>query len=274
MTRLLTLGLVQMKPELGDLNANINRVLDLTAETARQGAEFIIFPELVLTGYNQELLGDKLVRLALTPEDEPIQQLAQAAGRHQVYLIAGFIEKRAIPGVVYNSIVICGPDGSILRIYAKSHLFATENLHFRPGASLDTLQTKYGRVGPMICMDIGYPEVARILSLQGAELLLAPSAWITEDEDLWALHLRARALDNLVFVAGINRVGSEGNLHFIGQSMVVNPRGHILSQLQGEEGILIATIDLDEVSLARRRALHWTGRRPELYGTIADLKGN
>lgn len=126
----------------------------------------------------------------------------------------------------------------------------------------------------MICMDIGYPEVARILSLQGAELLLAPSAWITEDEDLWALHLRARALDNLAFVAGINRVGSEGNLHFIGQSMVVNPRGHIVSQLNGEEGMLVTTIDLDEISLARRRALHWTGRRPELYGTIADLQGN
>jgi predicted amidohydrolase len=271
MARNLTLALVQFEPKLGELPANLERILDLTAEAARQGAEFVIFPELALTGYNQELLGNKLVELALTPADEPIQQLARSAGQHQVYLVVGFIERRAIPGVVYNSIVICGPDGSVLRTYAKSHLFSSENLHFRPGPSLEVLRTDRGVIGPMICMDIGYPEVARILALQGAELLLAPSCWIKEDEDLWALHLRARALDNLAFVAGINRVGDEGYLHFIGQSMIVDPRGHILAELGGSEDILITTIDLDEVTHARRRALHWTGRRPELYPPISDL---
>ncbi len=271
MARSLTLALVQIDTKLGDLAANLEHILQLTEEAASQEAEFIIFPELALTGYNQELLGNKLVELALTPEDEPIQQLARTAGQHNVHLVVGFIEKRTIPGVVYNSIVICGPDGSVLRTYAKSHLFSSENLHFRPGASLEILQTKYGLIGPMICMDIGYPEVARILSLQGAELLLAPSAWIKEDEDLWPLHLRARALDNLAFVVGINRVGDEGNLHFIGQSMIVNPRGHILAELAGSEDILVTAIDLDDVSTARRRALHWTGRRPELYRSISDL---
>ncbi len=271
MARTLTLALVQFEPKLGELAANLERVLDLTKEAASQSADFVVFPELALTGYNQELLGHKLVELALTPADEPIQQLARVAGQHQVHLVVGFIERRTIPGVVYNSIVICGPDGSVLRTYAKSHLFSSENLYFRPGPSLNVLKTDLGLIGPMICMDIGYPEVARILSLQGAELLLAPSAWIKEDEDLWPLHLRARALDNLAFVAGINRVGDEGNLHFIGQSMIVDPRGHILAELGGGEDILVATIDLDEVSRARRRALHWTGRRPELYASISDL---
>jgi predicted amidohydrolase len=123
-------------------------------------------------------------------------------------------------------------------------------------------------------MDIGYPEVARILSLQGAELLIAPSAWIKEDEDIWPIHLQARALDSLAFVAGINRTGTEGNLHFVGQSMLVNPRGHVLARLGEAEEILIHTIDLGDVSKARRQALHWTGRRPELYGPIADLNAN
>jgi predicted amidohydrolase len=270
MARNLTLALVQFEPKLGDLSANLERVLDLTKEAAGQNADLVIFPELALTGYNQELLGDKLVELALTPADEPIRQLARAAGQHNVHLVVGFIERRTIPGVVYNSIVICGPDGSVLRTYAKSHLFSSENLHFRPGSSLNVLRIEEGVIGPMICMDIGYPEVARILSLQGAELLLAPSCWIKEDGDLWPLHLRARALDNLAFVAGVNRVGDEGHLHFIGQSMVVDPRGHVLAELGGGEDILIHTIDLDEVSQARRRALHWTGRRPELYASISD----
>lgn len=274
MSRSLNLALVQIDTKLGDLPANLENILNLIGEAASQGAEFIVFPELALTGYNQELLGDKLVTLASTLEDEPIRKLTQAAGQHGVYLVVGFIEKRTIPGVIYNSIVICGPDGSVLGSYAKSHLFSNEHLHFRAGASLNILQTEHGVMGPMICMDIGYPEVARILSLQGAELLLAPSAWIREDEDLWALHLRARALDNLTFVAGINRVGQEENLHFIGQSMIVNPRGHILAELGGEEDILFITIDLDEVPRARRRALHWTGRRPELYESISILTIN
>ena len=274
MKRLLTLALVQFEPKLGDLAANLERVLGLTKEAAGQGAEFIIFPELALTGYNQELLGDKLVELALTPADEPIRRLAEAAGHHNIQLVVGFIERRTIPGVVYNSIVICGPDGSVLQTYAKSHLFSSENLYFRPGASLNILPTKFGVIGPMICMDIGYPEVARLLALQGAELLLAPSAWIREDADLWPLHLRARALDNLAFVAGVNRIGDEGPLHFIGQSMLVDPRGHILAELGSGEDMLVATIDLAEVTQTRRRALHWTGRRPELYGPIAELTIN
>ena len=272
--RSLTLALVQMEPVLGDLPANLDRILALTGEAAAQDAKLIIFPELALTGYNPELLGERLVRLSRSVQDEPIQRLARAAGEEHVYLVFGFIERRTIPGVVYNSIAICAPDGSILQTYAKSHLFSAENLYFRPGPSLETLKTNWGMLGPMICMDIGYPEVARVLTLQGAELLIAPSCWIKEDEDIWPVHLQARALDNLAFVAGINRVGAEGNLRFIGRSMVVDPRGHILCSLDEQEDMLIATIDLADVSKARRRALHWTGRRPELYSPIADLSAN
>jgi predicted amidohydrolase len=268
MARPVTLGLVQTKPVLGDQSTNLEQVLSLTADAARQGAEFVIFPELALTGYNQDLLGDKLVQLALTPQDEPIQKLTQAAAQHQVYLAVGFIERRAMPGIIYNSIVICGPDGQILTSYAKAHLFSNEHLHFRTGDTIEVVPTQYGPVGPMICMDIGYPEVGRLLALQGAELLIAPSAWIRQDADIWGLHLQARALDNFIFVAGVNRVGIEGNLDFVGRSMIVNPRGHILAELDGNEGTLIATIDLDEVTSARRRAMHLTGRRPELYGPL------
>lgn len=274
MERPLSLALVQMEPILGDLPANLDHILVSMQEAVRQGAELIIFPELALTGYNQELLGDRLVKLSRTAQDEPILRLARAAGEHGVYLVFGFIEKRNIPGVVYNSIAMCGPSGTVLRTYAKSHLFSAENLHFRPGASLEVLKMDWGTLGPMICMDIGYPEVARILSLQGAELLIAPSAWIKEDDDIWPVHLQARALDSLAFVAGINRVGSEGNLHFFGQSMLVDPRGHVLAKLGDKEEMLLHTIDLGDVPKARRRALHWTGRRPELYGPIADLKAN
>lgn len=274
MERPLTLALVQMQPILGDLATNLEIVLERTEAAAQQGAQLVLFPELALTGYNQDLLGEQLVRLALGPQDEPLIKLGQAAARYHIHLVVGYIEKRAIPGVVYNSIAIFGPDGSLLRIYAKSHLFSGEHLHYRPGAEIRALSVEQGTFGPMICMDIGYPEVGRLLALQGAELFYAPSNWILEDQDLWPVHLQARALDNLAFMVGVNRVGTEGNLCFIGQSMVVNPRGHILARLDEHEGMLVTTIDLDEVTWARRRALHWTGRRPELYGPIADPEAN
>jgi predicted amidohydrolase len=185
--------------------------------------------------------------------------------------VVGFIEKRWVPGLVYNSIILIDTDGSIVSIYAKSHLFSSENLHFRAGPVLGrALQTSCGVIGPMICMDIGYPEVARIQCLQGAELLIAPSAWIVEDGDLWELLLRSRALDNLAFVIGVNHAGVEGNLHYNGQSMVIDPRGHVINSLSADEGILITTIDLDEVAIARRRAPRFMLRRPELYEPITD----
>ncbi len=272
MTRSVTLSLVQMEPKLGDLEANLRKVVDFTEEAARQGSELVIFPELILTGYHQELLGDRLMQLALTPQDEPILRLAECAARTKTYLVAGFIQKGRSPGVAYNSIVVCGPDGSVLDIYAKSHLFAGEALHFRAGNRIEPVRTPLGAIGPMICMDIGFPEVARILCLQGAEILIAPSAWIEEDRDIWPLLLQSRALDNIVYVAGVNRVGSEGNLHFIGQSMLVDPRGHVLAALKGSEDSLQYTIDLDTLTPARRRAPRFTGRRPELYDPIADME--
>ncbi len=271
MRRVLTLALVQMSGQLGDQEANLERVLALTRQAASRGANLVVFPELVLTGYNQDLLGPRLVELALSREDEALQRLARVAGEEGVYLVAGFVERRGIPGVLYNSIVFCGPDGQLIDIYAKSHLFAGERLHFRRGESLSRVySTSFGKVGFVICCEAGYPEIGRILALQGAELLVVPAAWIRQDEDLWAVNLRGRAIDNLVFVAGVDRVGDEGDLYYIGQSMVVNPRGHVLAQLgPDEEEILLHAIDLGEVAMARRRTLYWMDRRPELYGVVA-----
>ncbi len=270
MGRQLTIACVQNISKMADVKANLEKINKLTGEAARMGAEFVVFSELALTGYNQDLLGDNLVKLAFTVEDEPIRKLANIARGHNVTLAVGFIERRIIPGVVYNSIVVIDNDGTILDTYAKNHLFFKEHVNFREGPEIKVIKTRYGIIGPMICMDGAYPELARILCMMGAELLIDPSAWIKEDEDLWPLTLQSRALDNIVFVVGVNHSGVEGNIHYIGQSMVVDPRGHIISSLDADEGILITTIDLDDVITARHRAPRFMLRRPELYGRILD----
>ncbi len=264
------LAVVQMLPRLGDLDANLKMMLEKMEEAAKKGANLVLFSELALTGYNAELLGDKIVDLAISADDKPIQRLAEASRDLQVYMAAGFMERRQVPGVVYNSIVLCDPRSDKVNTYAKVHLFSAENLFFRPGTKYKVWETEFGVIGPMICMDIGFPEAGRLLCLQGAELLIAPSCWIDLDADIWPVHLQARALDNLVFTVGINRIGSEGHLNFIGESMLVSPRGQILAKLGAEEDILYAEIDLNEIGVVRRRALHWTLRRPELYKPISE----
>ncbi|HEX9108006.1 MAG TPA: nitrilase-related carbon-nitrogen hydrolase, partial [Longimicrobiales bacterium] len=134
MTRVLTLALAQMQPVLGDFEANLSRIEGMTAEAAVRGANMVIFPELILTGYHQGLLGERLLTLACTAGDEPIRRLAETARREKVYLTAGFIQKSRIPGMVYNAIATFGPEGELLGTNAKSHLFASEKLHFRPGS--------------------------------------------------------------------------------------------------------------------------------------------
>jgi len=270
-TRPITLALVQMDAVLGDLEGNLERVQSFTHQASNRGAQVVVFPELILTGYHQDLLGPRLKTLALSRHDAPIQTLARTAGECGVYLLAGFIERRDQTGAIYNSLVWCGPDGQVLDTYAKSHVFRSERRHFSLGDTLPVYETGFGKLGVLICYDLCFPEAARILSLKGAELLLAPSAWGRLDESQWPIHLRARALDNLVFVAGVNRAGVEGEVHFIGQSMVVHPLGDVLAQLDtDQEGMLVTTLDLDQVASARQRSDHWFDRRPELYRLIAD----
>lgn len=270
MNKSLTLALAQADFQIGNIEANFQHIFQIVGTASKAGAQMVIFPELALTGYNPDILSGRMNELALSANNNIVKELLNIAKLYGIYLIVGFIERRKIPGVYYNSILVGDPAGRLIDIYAKSHLFSGENLHFRAGDIIKPFNTEFGMVGPMICMDIGYPEVARTLCLQGAELLIAPSAWIAEDEYLWKLQVRARAVDNFVFVAAVDRIGKEGNLRYIGQSMVVNPRGEIIAELGEKEDLLICEINLDEVSMARRRAMHLTGRRPDLYHLISS----
>lgn len=272
MSRKLSLALVQMDSEFGNVKHNLERIIAFTKQARAQGAQMITFPELILTGSHPDMLGSRLQELALLREDEPIQKLARAAHEFGVYILAGFLERRDNSDAVYDSLVWCAPNGAI-DTYAKTHMYTTERKYFSFGHQPKLYETEFGKIGIMICYELCFPEIARILALKGAEVVIAAAAWGTLDELQWPIHVRARALENLIFAAAVNRAGVEGNLHYIGQSMIVHPLGNILGHLDNDqEHVLVTAIDLDEVASARRRSEHWVDRRPELYQLISDPK--
>ncbi len=271
MSRKLTLALVQMDSEFGNIEKNLSRMIAYTQQASAMGAQIVAFPELILCGSHPEMLGPRVHELALSRDDEPIQRLARAARESGVYVLAGFLERRDNSGAVYDSLAWCAPNGKVVDTYAKTHMYATERKYFSFGHQSRVHETEFGKIGIMICYELCFPEVARILALQGAQVLIAPAAWGTLDEMQWPLHVRTRALENLMFMAAVNRAGVEDNLHYIGQSMVVHPLGNIVAHLNtDQEEMIVTTIDLDEIAAARRRSEHWVDRRPELYGSIAE----
>lgn len=271
MSREVTLGIIQADTKIMKVKENVEKGVGLIAEAAKKGANIVVLPELFTTGYNSDILGKHFIDLAETTEGPSISAFREAAKENGVYLQVGYVENRGVPGVVYNSAAFIAPDGSLIDSYAKTHVWAGEKMYFHSGNIIPTYETDFGKVSPSICYDIGFPEYGRIQALKGAELILVSTCYRIQDEDLWRNGCTARALDNLYFVAGSNRVGHEGDLHLIGESRIVGPRGDVIVKApRDEECILVHTIDLDEVEQARKECLYMLDRRPEIYQAILE----
>ncbi|MGI6596719.1 MAG: nitrilase-related carbon-nitrogen hydrolase [bacterium] len=267
--RNVTIGLVQADTILGNVKANVEKGVELVAQASQKGAQIVVFPELFTTGYS---LGQRHVSLAEKASGPSISAFCEAAKENGVYIQVGFAEARKIPGMIYNSLAFIDPEGKLLGSYAKTHLYAGERMHFCSGSDLPVYRTDYGVFAPLNCYDIGIPELSRIFALKGAECLLVSSAWCKEDEDIWDNNCIARSTDNLCYMAACNRVGWEEDLHLIGKSKFMAPRGHVISQAPvDEETILVETLDLDTLAEERHRCLYFLDRRPELYQPLVEL---
>ena len=217
---------------------------DCVADT---GAELVVLPESVTTGFNPgcsvEQLWD-LVSPVPGPVTEPFQQVAAELGIH---LCFGTYERGEQRGVVHNSAVLVGPDGSVLGTYHKTHPFAVEDARqggwVTPGDTVTVVPTELGGIGMIICFDGDYPELSRIQALRGAEIICRPSA-LLRSADLWELTSRARAYDNHVYVIGANATGIDpaGTIYF-GNSHIVTPIAHIAAKAASHEGWASARLD-------------------------------
>jgi predicted amidohydrolase len=258
----LTIACGQFAPESGALKRNTDIMRAMLSDAARAGAAVVVFPELCLCGYPT---AEEAPALAVSPEGPELQDIKTAARQGRISTAFGFAERRA-DGTLCNSMAYIGPDGFLLSVYRKVHLWVTEKAWAVPGSALTAFEALGVRLGMWICYDTRFPETARTLARAGVVLGLAGSAWFGPTAE-WELALRSRALDNGIFAAGAVLLGSFGGAPFRGESMIVDPHGTVLARAHADrEELILAECDMSVVDAFRARVPLFDDLRPGAYG--------
>ncbi len=285
--KIVTLGLLQHACG-ADPKANLKKTLALTEQAARKGAKIICTQELFRSQYfcqNEDHAYFDLAEPIPGPSTVAFQKIAK---KHGVVIVASLFEKRA-SGLYHNTAAIIDADGSLLGIYRKMHIpddpLFYEKFYFTPGdTGFKAWDTRYGKIGVLICWDQWYPEGARLTALQGAEILFYPTAigWHPKEKaeygenqhGAWETIQRSHAVANGCYVAAINRIGLEqpiggDGLEFWGQSFVAGTSGQILAKASVDrEEVLLVPVDLTKVDVTRTHWPFFRDRRIDAYGDI------
>ncbi len=279
----ITLALLQMTCS-NKAEENLEKVAQLCREAAKKGAQIISTQELFTAPYFCQDNNNKHFALAEEMPGKSTEFLGKLAKELGVVIVASLFEK-AKDGY-FNTACVLDSDGTFLGKYRKVHIpddpenYYSELYYFKPGdLGYPVFKTKFGNIGVQVCWDQWYPEGARSLALQGADIIFYPTAigWPNTQRseeigpteyDAWFTIQRAHAIANTVFVAPCNRVGTEDHLNFWGGSFVADPLGRILAKASHDnEEILMATCDFSEIEKVRKDWPFLKCRRPEEYKT-------
>ncbi|PTL40322.1 nitrilase [Alkalicoccus saliphilus] len=237
---------LQLHVKPGDTVENFNKAAGCIREAAAKGADLIVLPELPITGYG--LTEENYHSLAEAFSGSLITSFQELARELQTVLVVPFAEK--YESRLFISAAIIERTGSLLSVYRKSFLWGNEKRIFSSGKKCyKPVETSLGKIGILICADAEFPEPSRLLALQGADLIVVPSVWSLEAESRWDIQLPARALDNTVFVMGVNTV-HEGSC---GKSKFVRPDGAVLKEAPRDgESLLIEDLDFTIIKNIRK----------------------
>ena len=280
-------GLVQMSMS-ADPDANLAKAVTRIKEVARQGANLICLPELFRTLYIGQREDHALFDLAEAVPGPTTETLGRVARELGVVLIASLFERRAA-GLYHNTAAVIDADGKVKGIYRKMHIpddpAYYEKFYFTPGdLGFRAFDTKVGPIGALVCWDQWYPEAARLTALQGANILLYPTAigWHPVEKqqygaqqlDAWTTIQRSHAIANGCWVAAVNRVGFEqlsgegAGIEFWGHSFVCDPFGVIVAEAAEDEALVLADVDVARIEEVRRNWPFLRDRRTDAYGGI------
>jgi N-carbamoylputrescine amidase len=261
----------------GTRERNLARAEELIREAAGKRAHIVLLPEVFHELFFITDLNGRYFEAA-EPIPGPITEAMQKLAREFGVVIVAPIYESVDRSVYYNSAAVIDADGKLLGVYRKNHIplntIFYEKLYFKPGnLGYPVFDTRFGKIGILICHDRHYPEGARALALNGAEIVLIPSA--TPDKSLsrkvWEKELCAHAIFNEYFVAGLNRTGKEGNYVYYGHSVAFDPSGEMLGQAGSDEEILLIDCDFELITQRRRAWQFYRDRRPDTYGILTAL---
>jgi beta-ureidopropionase len=261
--------------------ANLEKNLGFIEEAARQGVQIVCMQEVFTTPY---FCAEQTTRwydaVEKIPDGPTVRLLQEVARKHSMVIIVPIYEEE-MTGIYYNTAAVLDADGTYLGKYRKNHIPHVapgfwEKFYFKPGnLGYPTFQTAYAQVGVYICYDRHFPEGARALGLNGAEIVFNPSATVAGlSEYLWELEQPAHAVANGYFVGAINRVGHEQPWdigEFYGKSYFCSPRGQIIAQAsRDKDELVVADLNLDEIREVRNTWQFFRDRRPETYIELVD----
>lgn len=271
------IALAQISCKRGNKKENIQKMIKYVERAKENNADLIIFPELSITGY---VLRDLIYELAeIVPDGTSTKELEKVAKQNKIYIVFGLPEKsEKAEAVIYNTAVLVGPEGYIgkyRKMHLPTHSVFEEKRYFRLGYEISVFETEIGRIGLMICYDIFFPEVARLLKLKGAQLITCISASPSVRKTFFEILTAARAIENNSFLAYVNLVGVENGLEFWGGSRLISPSGNIITKAEyDKEDFILGEINLKDTRHVETFVPVLKDLRPELYEKMKTYAEN
>jgi len=276
MPRKISVALAQIKCELGNKKANIEKMKAHVKKASEQGVHLVVFPEMSLTGYT---VRDLVYELAEPIPGRSTAELEKVAKEEGVYMVFGMPERSEKFGdVIYNTAVLLGPEGYVgkyRKMHLPTHSVFEEKRYFRLGYETPIFQTSIGKLGMIICYDVFFPEASRLLKLKGAQLIICISASPAVRRVFFETLTAARAMENVVFLTYVNLVGVEDGLEFWGGSRLISPSGKIIAKAKyNEEDLVTGSIDYADLNRVGIFVPTTRDARPELFDQLKKASKN
>jgi predicted amidohydrolase len=274
------IGIAQISATPFEVDANRDICRRAIRQSFDSGADIVILPELIVSGYVAD--ARNLFPIAEGLDGPTVSQWTDLAGEAGGYIVGGFAERDGEH--LFNSAVAVGPSGPIAH-YRKAHLFAEEKVAFAPGdLGFPVARTRFGTIGICVCYDLRFVEVVRIMALRGADLICVPTAWLPGyDQERWdseGMSPQGRGAElqanlNQVFIAAASQAGRSGDCDFLGSSVLVDPFGkRVIGPLSGSEAeVVVARVDIGTAKRAQVRGeliAPRADRRTDIYGIAYD----
>ena len=250
---------IQFNVKQGDVDANLTYVREAIPRVAGEGANLVVLPEMWSSGFAYKNLNE----LALRTKGI-VDELLELSSRYKLVVVGSMPEPNG--DKVFNTVYVVD-NGVLAGVYRKIHLFSLlgEDRAFSGGDSWLLADTSIGRVGVIICYDLRFPELSRRLAVEGAQVICVPAQWPKPRQEHWRTLLRARAIENQLFVVACNACGTIGKLDFFGMSMIIDPKGELLGEAGESEVEIVAPLDMQAMIEWRAQIPCFNDRKPESY---------